>query len=194
MKRWLDITVQNKARCSSWEDYGKSTPSSCDTAEMELSIAMDTCRETREWANCVHPSLYYAGSLSTTPGTRLYDWLNANSLKLIEDSKSEYYNHHTYKDPLQVNDQTCLSATNCFANKFKGNAIEGATVTTYYYDNPKGSGPTYRTTAPEHCVTSSVELRPKKPFLGLTDTTADWRYTMVFEGLCPKVQNFELIP
>lgn len=195
MKRWLDLSVQHKERCDPWAEYGQSRPTQCGTSEAEISIAMDLCRETREWANCKHPVQYNTGSLTTTnPGTYLLGWLSSNVKKLNEATNSQSYNHHVHRGSKQVNDGTCLASSQCFTNKFRGSGPgigKGYSVYTGYYDNPKGGSRTY-TVSPKHCARTKVYLKTGKPPFG--DTTADWNYTVDVEGLCPSVEDFLVIP
>ena len=194
MKRWLDLSVQHKERCSPWADYDQSTPSQCGSSEAELSIAMDACRDTREWANCKHPSVYTTGSVNTTGSNiNLYNWLNANVKKLNREEASQYYDHHVHKGSIYVNDQTCLSSSACFANKHRGSGVgmgNGFNVTTFYYDNPKGSNRKH-SISPQSCVRSEVNLKTGTGWF--SDTTADWEYRVNFEGVCPETENFVLV-
>lgn len=195
MKRWLDISVQHKERCDPYSEYGQTRPTQCGTSEAEISIAMDLCRETREWDNCTHPYQYNTGSLtSTTPGTYLYGWLSSNVKKLNEDNNSQSYNHHVHRGSKTVDDRTCLSSSQCFTNKFRGSGPgigKGFFVYTGYYDNPKGNGRSYSVN-PKHCARTQVYLKTGRPPFG--DTTADWNYTVDVEGLCPINEDFVVIP
>lgn len=193
MRRWLDISVQHKERCDPWGEYGRSAPSQCSASQAELLTAMDACRDTREWSNCKHPSVYNTGSISTTPGVNLLSWLNSNVKKLNREETSKYYDHHVYKGTLYVNDQTCLSNNACFANKYRGSGVgagNGFKITNFYWDNPKGSGRSY-SISPQHCVRSEARLETRNWFGG--DTTADWEYRVDFEGVCPETENFVIV-
>ena len=194
MRRWLDISVQHRERCDPWGEYGQSTPYQCGSSQAEIIIAMDTCRDTREWDNCKHPVTYNTGNISiTVPGTNLLNWLNANVKKLNQESASEYYDHHVHKGSKQVNDLTCLSASSCFANKHRGFGAgigKGFNVQTFEYDNPKGSGRKHNI-SPQYCVRSEAYLKTGRPPFG--DTTADWRYRVNFEGVCPQTENFVIV-
>jgi len=195
MRRWLDLSVQHKERCDPWAEYGQNRPTQCGTSEAEISIAMDLCRETREWANCIHPHQYHTGSLTTTsPGTYLLGWLSTNVKKLNEATNSKTYNHHVHRGSKQVDDQTCLATSACFTNKFRGSGPgigKGFDVHTSYYDNPRGGHRTYDR-SPKHCARTRVYLKTAKPPFG--DTTADWNYNVDVEGLCPMTENFLVIP
>ncbi|MGK0445624.1 MAG: hypothetical protein ACJA1U_002571 [Bermanella sp.] len=195
MKRWLDISVQHKERCDPWGEYGQNRPTQCGTSEAEISIAMDLCRETREWADCVHPFQYNTGNITTTtPGTYLLSWLSSNVQKLNEATKSQSYNHHVHRGSKQVSDSTCLASSLCFTNKFRGTGPgigKGFSVYTAYYDNPRGNGRTY-SASPKHCALTRAYLKTAKPPFG--DTTADWNYSVDVIGQCPSTENFIVIP
>lgn len=195
MRRWLDLSVQHKERCDPWAEYGQSRPTQCNTSEAEISIAMDLCRETREWANCKHPIQYNTGNFAaTSPGTYLLGWLSQNVKKLNENSATRTYNHHKHRGSITVDDRTCLNNTQCFTNQFRGSGPgigKGFSVYTSYYDNPKGSHPKY-SVYPKHCARTQAYLKTGRPPFG--DTTADWHYTVNVEGLCPSVEDFLVIP
>lgn len=195
MKRWLDISVQHKERCDPWGEYNQNRPQECGTSEAEISIAMDLCRETREWANCEHPYQYNTGSLTaTSPGTYLYGWLSSNVKQLNDASKSQNYNHHVHRGQKQVDDRTCLATSQCFTNQFRGSGHglgKGFSLNTGYYDNPKGGSRTYAV-YPQNCANTKVYLKTGNPPFG--DTTADWQYSVTVEGLCPIAENFVVVP
>jgi hypothetical protein len=71
-RRWLDITVQQRERCDPYSANSRDTPPQCGTAATELPIALDLCRETRDWTLCQHPASYYT-AFSTIGGTYLLD-------------------------------------------------------------------------------------------------------------------------
>ena len=201
MKRWLDISVQHKERCDPWAEYDRPRPSVCGTSEIEISIAMDLCRETREWDNCAHPLQYTTGSLTTTtPGTNIYNWLSANVNKLEPAENNNSYTHHVHKGSINVQDDTCLPTNQCFANKFRGSGPgigKGFGVNISYYDNPRGSHPTYGLVNDNYagalsCARVSAFLKTGTGWF--SDTTADLNYNIKYEGLCPQDQNFVIIP
>lgn len=195
MKRWLDLSVQHKERCDPWTEYGQDRPASCGTSEAEISIAMDVCRDTREWSNCVHPLNYSTGSLTNTnPGSNLYSWLTNNVKNLKFATASNDYNHHVHKGSKQVNDQTCLASAQCFTNIHRGSGPgigKGFFYTHGYYDNPRGNHRTY-SRYPKHCAKTSVLLKTGSGWF--SDTTADWRYSVDVEGVCPEAEAFTIVP
>lgn len=193
-RRWLDLTVQQKERCDPYTEHGRIRPAQCGTSETELGIVLDLCRETRDWALCQHPTGYYT-AFSTFPGTNLLGWLSGNVKKLEPADVEQSYTHHVFKGSLDVNDPTCLRHSQCFASRFRGTGIglgRGFTVTVDYYDNPKGSGPTYYLSSLNQCVTARAHLQTRKPPFG--DTTADFNYTMQLEGFCAESQPFVVVP
>ncbi|MCW9027980.1 MAG: hypothetical protein OQJ80_03520 [Kangiella sp.] len=194
MRRWANISVQHTERCSPWSDYNRSTPSQCGSSQIEISTAMDACRNTRQWTDCEHPLAYTTGAISAAyPGVNLYNWLNSNVKKLEKTSVSDTYDHHVYKGSIAVDDYTCLAATSCFANPYRGTGPgigKGFEVITYEYDNPKGTGRSYRI-SPQHCVNSTAYLDTRNWFMG--DTTADWHYKVKLEGLCPELEDFVIV-
>ncbi len=195
MKRWLDLTVQHAERCSPYADYGRPVPSVCGTSQAELSIALDMCRETRQWFMCGHPSQYYTGSFTLgSEGTYLFGWLSDNVKKLNANDVTKDYSHHVHKGSKKVNDPTCLKHNQCFANTFRGSGAginKGFEIRVHYYDNPKGTSPKYNLSNSNNCVKTTADLITGG-FLG--DTTADLNYTVYFEGICPDVEDFVLIP
>ena len=195
MKRWLDISVQHKERCDPWAVFGQTTPTACRTGEAEISIAMDLCRETLEWANCMHPNQYYTGDFNATyTGTYLLGWLSSNLKKLEGFTVTQRYDHHVHRGSISVDDSTCLSSSACFTNKYRGSGPgigKGFFIKTYYYDNPKGGSRSYNV-SPMHCARTQVYLKTGNPPFG--DTTADWDYTVDVEGMCPMTENFVVVP
>lgn len=194
MRRWADISVQHRERCDPWGDYDRTSPLECSSSETEILTAMETCRDTREWANCKHPLAYNTGNISLTiPGANLLNWLNANVKKLNRTDTSKYFEHHVHKGSKTVNDLTCLPSSMCFANKNRGFGAgigKGFNIQTFEYDNPKGSN-TSHSISPQHCVRSEAYLKTGRPPFG--DTTADWRYRVNFEGVCPETTNFVIV-
>lgn len=195
MRRWLDISVQHRERCDLYGAYNKNSPTQCHTSIGEISTAMDLCRETRNWDQCVHPHQYNTGSLTTTsPGTYLLGWLSTNVKKLNEDTNTEDYDHHVYKRSLNVDDRTCLKNSQCFLNPYRGSGPgigKGFDVFSYYYDNPRGGSRSY-SVYPQHCARTQVFLDTGNWILA--DTTADWEYSVRVEGLCPDAEDFLVIP
>lgn len=193
-RRWLDITVQQKERCDPYSEHNRDRPEDCGTAAMELPIALDLCRETRDWVFCQHPAQYYTGwYTSIGSGTYLLGWLNTHIKKLSTSDTTVSYNHHVHKGTLDVNDSTCLQQQ-CFVNKFRGSGVglgRGFTVTVTYYDNPKGSGPQYSLADSDRCVNTRAQLKTGG-FLG--DTTADLNYDMKVEGFCANNTDFVVVP
>ncbi len=195
MKRWLDISVQHKERCDPWTEYGQGTPTSCGTSQAEISIAMDTCRDTREWQNCSHPLNYSTGSLTNTnPGSNLYSWLTANVKNLKSATAANDYHHHVHKGSKLVDDETCLPSAQCFTNIHRGSGPgigKGFFYTHGYYDNPRGGSREYEN-SPKHCAKTSVFLKTGSGWF--SDTTADWWYSIDVEGVCPEAEAFTIVP
>lgn len=193
MRRWADISVQHTERCMPWGDYNRSTPGQCGSSQIEISIAMDACRNTRQWADCEHPLVYSTGAISAAyPGVNLYNWLNANVKKLEKTTASATYDHHVHKGSITVDDYTCLATSACFVNPYRGKGPgigKGFEVITYEYDNPRGSGRNYGI-SPQNCVNSTAYLKTAG-WLG--DTTADWHYKINVEGLCPELEDFVIV-
>jgi hypothetical protein len=192
-RRWLDITVQQRERCDPYSANSRGTPPQCGTAATELPIALDLCRETRDWALCQHPASYYT-AFSTIGGTYLLGWLNDNVRRVVTAENTQTYNHHVHKGTLDVNDSTCLQHSMCFANKFRGSGVgigKGFTYQQHEYDNPKGSDPTHALSSSDQCVNTRARLETGG-FLG--DTTADLDYTMKIEGFCANNEAFVVVP
>ena len=194
-RRWLDITVQHRERCSSYSSHERSAPAECNTAATDLAIALDLCRETRDWAGCQHPAQYSTVFSALPSGTYLVGWLNGNLKKLNVAEQAQSYAHHVLRGSLTVSDATCLQHSQCFVNKFRGTGPgvgQGFTVTVTKYDNPKGSGPQYSLSSSQQCVNTNAHLETRSPPFG--DTTADLNYTMKVEGFCADNQDFVVIP
>ncbi len=194
-RRWLDITVQHKERCDPYADHDRARPAVCNTSSTELAIALDLCRETRQWANCQHPAAYHTIFPSFIGGTYLLGWMDANVKLLQTASNTQSYNHHTLRDLYFVDDRTCLPHPACFSNKYRGEFEgigKGFFPRQHELDNPRG---------PEHanhdlvdlgqCVNTTLRLDPAA-WPG--DTTADFSYMMRIEGFCANDVPFVVVP
>ena len=194
-RRWLDITVQHKERCDPYSDHNRRGPrAECSAAATELAIVLDLCRETRQWANCQHPTGYHTIFPSVIgSGRHLLSWLDASVPQLEADDHTESYNHHTLRSSYFVNDRTCLQHKECFSNKYRGahqGIGKGFFPEEHYFDNPRGGNPNYQLVDAGSCVNTTVWLDPAS-FPG--DTTADFNYTMTIEGFCPNPRPFVVV-
>jgi hypothetical protein len=198
MRRWGTVVVQHRERCMPYAEHGRPVPPECTVSEAELGTALDMCRNTSQWADCVHPGAYRTPWGINPAGTLILGWLNDNVKKLVDHEMSQEWAHHVHRGEKSVNDNTCLPVQ-CFTNTFQGSGDgigKGFEPTVHVRDNPKHPDtlPRFTVTDSNRCVNTQLYLETYKPFIVGRDSTADFNYKMRVIGFCPTFSPFVMIP